>query len=148
MKKTSVSSLREFLTAFAFILLALTICFASEKDIEKSEVIKEAVSYFEAEVSGDSEAVWRSLAPSSVFKRDYSYDQYLELQAGSNLKVTEYKVLEVVEIMRNNDPTALPGVEKLAAVKVWVRLKSKDGRESEHNNIFMFLKENGKWFKG
>jgi len=50
--------------------------------------------------------------------------------------------------MDNNDRTALPDVEKLAAVKVRVRLISKDGRETQHNNTFIFLKEKGRWFKG
>lgn len=111
-------------------------------------MLREARSYFEAELSRDAKMVWMALAPSSVFKRQYSHDDYLEMYSKSDLSVKEYSVLEVIEIINNNDRKALPDVEKLAAVKVRVKLTSKDGKDSEHNNIFIFLKENGKWFKG
>lgn len=96
----------------------------------------------------DAKAVWEAMAPSSVYKRQHGYDDYMEMYSKSDLAVKEYSGLEVVEIMDNNDRTALPDVEKLAAVKVRVRLISKDGKETEHNNTFIFLKEKGKWFKG
>ena len=138
---------------FACIIAILTVFFpglgsADEAEAEKAAIISEARAYFEAELSGDTKAIWNALAPSSVFKRQYSYDDYVAIQSKADLAVKDYDVVEVSEVMENNDTTVLPGVEKLAAVKVRVRLKSKDGKESEHNNIFIFLKENGKWLKG
>ncbi len=135
------------------ILLILAICpvapgFADEIEAEKAMIMKEARSYFEAELSGDPKAVWSALAPSSVFRRDHSFDDYLAMQSVSGLAVKSYEVMEVVEIMDNNDRTVLPEVEKLAAVKVRVKISPKNGKETEHNNIFIFLKEKGKWFKG
>ncbi len=119
-----------------------------EADPEIASIMKGATEYFEAERSGDCEAVWKALAPSSVFKRDYSYENYLEILSKNELKVQEYVIEGVSEIFDNNDRKALPEVEKLATVKVKVKLRSKSGKETEHNNIFMFLKENGKWYKG
>ncbi len=131
-----------------FIICAPVPCFADESQVEKAVIIKEAKSYFEAEMSGDPKAVWEALAPSSAFKRQHSFEDYLEIQSRSELSVAQYEVMEVLEIMENNDRIALPDVEKLAAVKVHVKIRPKKGKESEHDNIFIFLKEKGKWFKG
>lgn len=127
---------------------ALTPGFAGENEAEKAAIMKEARSYFEAELSGDPKAVWSALAPSSVFRRDHSFDDYLAMQSRSDLAVKSYEVIEVVEIMDNNDRAVLPDVDKLAAVKVRVKISPQNGKETEHNNIFIFLKEKGKWFKG
>lgn len=123
-------------------------CFGDDIESEKAIIMQEARSYFDAELSGDPKAVWSALAPSSVFRRDYSFDDFVALQSRSDLAVKSYEVIEVVEIMENNDRNVLPDVEKLAAVKVRVRISPKNGKETEHNNIFMFLKEKGRWFKG
>ena len=123
-------------------------CFGDEIESEKAIIMKEARSYFDAELSGDPKAVWSALAPSSVFRRDYSFDDFVALQSRSDLAVKSYDVIEVVEIIDNYDRNVQPEVEKLAAVKVRVIIKPKNGKETEHNNIFMFLKERGKWFKG
>ena len=123
-------------------------CFGDDIESEKAIIMQEARSYFDAELSGDPKAVWSALAPSSVFRRDYSFDDFVALQSRSDLAVKSYEVIEVVEVMENNDRNALPDVEKLAAVKVRVRISPKNGKETEHNNIFMFLKEKGRWFKG
>ena len=123
-------------------------CFGDDIESEKAIIMQEARSYFDAELSGDPKAVWSALAPSSVFRRDYSFDDFVALQSRSDLAVKSYEVIEVVEIMENNDRSVLPEVDKLAAVKVRVRISPKKGKETEHNNIFMFLKEKGRWFKG
>ena len=123
-------------------------CFGDDIESEKAIIMQEARSYFDAELSGDPKAVWSALAPSSVFRRDYSFDDFVALQSRSDLAVKSYEVIEVVEIMENNDRNVLPAVEKLAAVKVRVKISPKNGKETEHNNIFMFLKEKGRWFKG
>lgn len=139
---------RLFHLAVILALCPLTLCVADENDVEKALIIESAKSYFDAELSGDPKAVWAALAPSSVFKRQYSFDDYLEIQSKNEIAVKNYEVVEVLEIMENNDLIVLPGVDKLAAVKVHVKLGAKNGKESEHDNIFVFLKENGKWFKG
>ncbi len=147
-RKQAFLKLTSLCVASFFAFGSLTVCHCAGNDDEASSVIKEARSYFEAEISRDAKAVWEAMAPSSVYKRQYGYDDYLEMYSKSDLAVREYSDLEVVEIMDNNDRTALPDVEKLAAVKVRVRLISKDGRETQHNNTFIFLKEKGRWFKG
>lgn len=147
-RKQAFLKLTSLCVATFLVFGSLTVCHSTGDDDETVAVIKEARSYFEAEISRDAKAVWEAMAPSSVYKRQHGYDDYMEMYSKSDLAVKEYSGLEVVEIMDNNDRTALPDVEKLAAVKVRVRLISKDGKETEHNNTFIFLKEKGKWFKG
>ena len=92
-------------------------CFGDDIESEKAIIMQEARSYFDAELSGDPKAVWSALAPSSVFRRDYSFDDFVALQSRSDFAVKSYEVIEVVEIMENNDRNVLPDVEKLAAVR-------------------------------
>jgi hypothetical protein len=115
---------------------------------ERSALIKAVKAYFEAEMAGDSQKVWEMLAPSSVFKRRYSYADYLEMMKGSRLSVKSYSVGRVFDIENNGDKKAMPNVEKMATVEVRVIMGGEGERETEHTSVLTFLKEGGKWYKG
>ena len=104
--------------------------------------------YFEAEITRNADAVWNLLAPSSTFRRFYSYEDFLELIRLNPIRVIEYELKFQPEISENEDKTNLPNVEKIASVVVRVRIKGDNGKESEHISVFVFLFENGSWYKG
>jgi len=104
--------------------------------------------YFKAEMSRNADQVWNLLAPSSIFKRFYSYENYLELVRLNPLRVIDYELKFPPEITENQDKENLPNVDKIASVIVKVRLKGESGKESEHISVFVFLFENGRWYKG
>ncbi|MFH0957930.1 MAG: hypothetical protein V1897_04425 [Pseudomonadota bacterium] len=115
----------------------------------ESEDLQIAIkSYFEAEMSRNADAVWNLLAPSSVFRRFYSYEDYLELSRLNPIRVIDYELKFQPEISENEDKENLPSVEKIASVVVRVRIKGENGKESEHISVFVFLFENGRWYKG
>ena len=114
-----------------------------------SEDLQVAVkSYFEAEMTRNADAVWNLLAPSSIFRRFYSYEDYLELSRLNPIKVIDYELKFQPEISENQDRENLPNVERLASVVVRVRIQGENGKESEHISVFVFLFENGRWYKG
>jgi len=137
--------------ALTLIVLIVTALFAgcSKSVVDEKEALRNAVrAYFEAEKSGNREAVWEMLAPSSVFKRKYSYPFYVEMVARNPLRVKSYRIEEILEVEDNPDRAKMPRVEKIGSVKVHVVLAGEDGRDSEQTTTFTFLKEAGKWYKG
>jgi hypothetical protein len=115
----------------------------------ESEDLQAAVkSYFEAEMSRNADAVWNLLAPSSIFRKFYSYEDYLELSRLNPIRVIDYELKFQPEITENQDKEKLPNVEKISSVVVRVRIKGENGKESEHISVFVFLFENGRWYKG
>jgi hypothetical protein len=121
-----------------------TLSWASPQD-DLQAVIKD---YFEAEMSRNGDKVWNLLAPSSIFKKFYSYENYLELCRLNPIRVLGYELTFPPEISENNDRENLPNVDKIATVVVKVRLKGDSGKESENISVFIFLFENGSWYKG
>ena len=115
----------------------------SQDDLQA--VIKD---YFEAEMSRNADKVWNLLAPSSIFKKFYSYENYLELCRSNPIRVLGYELKFPPEISENNDKGNLPNVEKIGTVVIKVRLKGDSGKESENISVFIFLFENGSWYKG
>lgn len=115
----------------------------SQDDLQA--VIKD---YFEAEMSRNADKVWNLLAPSSIFKKFYSYENYLELCRSNPIRVLGYELKFPPEISENNDKENLPNVEKIGTVVIKVRLKGESGKESENISVFIFLFENGSWYKG
>lgn len=131
-------------------LLATTVLVGcSEAGSSESQELREAVrAYFEAEMAGDHAKVWEMLAPSSNFKRMYSYPFYEELIRRNRIRVKSYMIEEVMEIYDNPDREKMPRVEKIGVVKVHVILSGDGGEDTEQTSTFTFLKEAGKWLKG
>jgi hypothetical protein len=142
-KATWLTSLAIFLLSVCLIYSAPPAWGSESEDLQA--VVK---SYFEAEMTRNADAVWNLLAPSSVFRRFYSYEDYLELSRLNPIRVLEYELKFQPEISENQDRENLPNVEKLASVVVKVRIKGDNGKESEHISVFVFLFENGRWYKG
>ncbi|MFA6223045.1 MAG: hypothetical protein WC647_12100 [Desulfomonilaceae bacterium] len=127
----------------SFLSLHILSWAGSQDDLQA--VIKD---YFEAEMSRNADKVWNLLAPSSIFKKFYSYENYLELCRSNPIRVLGYELKFPPEISENNDKGNLPNVEKIGTVVIKVRLKGDSGKESENISVFIFLFENGSWYKG
>ncbi len=113
------------------------------------EALKEVVkSYFLAEISGDPQQVWEMLAPSSEFKKAYSYEFYEEIQRREGIRVKSYKLNEILSIKENSDKKAMPHVDMIAAVQVDVVLAGPEGKDTRHTIVLTFLREAGRWYKG
>lgn len=121
----------------------------SEAGPTETEALRKAVqTYFAAEMAGDHARVWELLAPSSNFKRMYSYPFYEEMIRRNPVRVKQYTIEEVVEIYDNPDRKKMPRVEKIGVVRVHVVLSREGGEDTEQTSTFTFLKEEGKWLKG
>jgi hypothetical protein len=93
---------------------------------ERPRIEQALHAYFDAEMKGDLDAVYRCLAPSSIYRQDHTYG-----------------------LRPNHDPQSYPGVERFAQVEVDVILEYADTHQSaECNFCFTFLREGGQWFKG
>lgn len=88
------------------------------------------------------------LAPSSDFRKAYTYEFYEEMQRREGIRVISYTLGEVLEIKDNVDKKAMPAVDKVASVKVDVVLIGPEGKNSRHTIVLTFLRETGKWYKG
>ncbi|MEJ2716248.1 MAG: nuclear transport factor 2 family protein [Deltaproteobacteria bacterium] len=116
---------------------------------DEDKKLREAVrAYFAAEMACDHAKVWEMLAPSSKFKRMYSYPFYEEFVRSNPIRVKSYTIEEVVDIYDNPDRKTMPHVDKIGVVRVHVVLSAKGGVDTEHTSTFTFLKEEGKWLKG
>ena len=130
------------------LLVSLIAGCSDHKEVEKQALLSAAKAYFKAEMEGDAEKVWKMLAPSSRFKRAYSYPFYQEMTKRNSVRIKEYVVEEIVEIRDNGDKNSMPAVEKIGTIKVHVILGSDRGKDMEHSSTFTFLKEGGTWYKG
>lgn len=115
---------------------------------DESDLLEVVKAYFDAEIAGDMMKVWEMLAPSSSFRRAYSYPLYVELIKDNPIRVQKYTIEKVLEIGRNEDKVQLPLVEMVASVQVRVVLSDKGGNQFERTSAFTFLRERGRWYKG
>jgi len=146
----TVPRVRSYLSPLAALLLAICLvagC-SDHEDAEEQALLSVARAYFKAEMDGDTEKVWQMLAPSSRFKRAYSYPFYQEMTRQSSVRIKKYVVEEIVEISDNTDKDSMPAVERIGTIKAHVILGSDHGKDTEHSSTFTFLKEGGKWYKG
>lgn len=88
------------------------------------------------------------LAPSSAFRRAFSYEAYEEMTKGTTVRLKRYVIESVVAIGDNGDRVQMPAVDKVASVKVTVVLADQSGMDLERTSIFTFLREGGRWYKG
>jgi len=115
---------------------------------DKSDLMEAVNTYFHSEKQGDVQKVWELLAPSSEFKKAYSYPFYQEMIRRNPSVLRDYRIDGVLEIRVNDDKIAFPNVEKIALVQVTVTLAGEGIKEMTQVRVFTFLKESGKWFKG
>lgn len=117
--------------------------------LEKRRITEAARRYFEAEMRLDYREVYRSLAPSSVYRKTTSYQDYL-LQAGrSENRIIKYEIVRISHLTGNHDPAAYPGIERFARVEVDLVIGNNNTSErTEVNFDYIFFKEGGKWYKG
>jgi hypothetical protein len=139
-------TLRIFTFAAVIILLLfplqISLCAGESEDLQA--VIKD---YFEAEMSRNSNRTWNLLAPSSIVKRFYSYENYLESARLNPVRIVGYELKFSPEVMENQDRKDLPNVDKIASVVVRERIQDESGKESEQIVVLIFLLENGRWYK-
>ncbi|MEW6533261.1 MAG: hypothetical protein AB1473_20690 [Thermodesulfobacteriota bacterium] len=133
--------------AMLVLLVAGTIANPAQAD-DKADLISAVKAYFDAEMSGDLLQVWNLIAPSSVFKRTYTYPMYQEMVRGNATQVKRYVIEEVMEVVDRPDPENMPNVEKLGVVRVLVLLAGEGAPDAERRSVLTFLKEGGKWYKG
>ncbi len=112
------------------------------------ELEKTAQAYFEAEIKQDSERVWEMIAPSSKYKKDHTYEMFLEMVKESTIKIKKFKIEKVVEIESNKDQEGMPLVTDIGYVRVFVIIGGPGFKDSERHVTMTFLKEGGKWYKG
>ncbi|MCA1959512.1 MAG: hypothetical protein LDL33_01855 [Desulfomonile sp.] len=134
---------------YAAVWLVLIVAFVpGGRADDESDLLEMVKAYFEAEITGDMARVWEMLAPSSAFRKAYSYPFFVELLKDSRVRLREYTIEKVLEIAENQDKAQLPLVEKIATVQVRVVLSDKSGNRFERTSAFTFLMEHGRWYKG
>ncbi|MCE5212790.1 MAG: hypothetical protein LLG40_14715 [Deltaproteobacteria bacterium] len=115
---------------------------------EKDTIEKTAHAYLKAEMKNDFQQIYALLAPSSDYKRDHSYEEYLkDIAENPPLSINEYKIVRVYRLRDNDNRQNYPDVDKFVQVEVEVSFTN-SGPNSIYNYSFTFLKEKGKWYKG
>ena len=115
---------------------------------ENRAVYRAVVHYLDAEVSRNSKEIYASLAPSSPYCIQNTYEMYLE-EAKTAPAIASYRIVRISNIRRNEDRQRYPEIDKIARVEVELVLVLDDsGQEAEVNFAFPFVKERGKWYKG
>lgn len=115
---------------------------------EEEDLMETVRRYFQAEKEGNVRVVWDLLAPSSEFKKAFSYPFYEEMVRRNPGVLKDYKIEGTPDVQENFDKKTWPDVEKIATVKVTVFLVVDGQKEQTQVRIFTFLKESGRWFKG
>ncbi|MBA4397361.1 MAG: hypothetical protein C0394_08265 [Syntrophus sp. (in: bacteria)] len=122
---------------------------AMELLLEKKAVRTAAERYLDAEVKMDFRGVYDSFAPSSVYRRKNSYEQYLAEAQSTPYRIVHYKVVGISHLTDNQNKAAYPEIEKFVRVEVdVVLLNAVSSERTEANYDFTFIKEEGKWYKG
>jgi hypothetical protein len=134
-------------------LLILQGCGGAGKNLEllweKKAIRTAAERYLEAEVKRDFRGVYDSFAPSSVYRRKNSYEQYLAEAESTPYRIVQYKIMGLSHLTDNHDKAAYPKIEKFVRVEVELVLQhALRSERTEANYDFTFIKEEGRWFKG
>jgi hypothetical protein len=115
---------------------------------DQEDVLETVRRYFEAEKEGNIGAVWNLLAPSSEFKKAFSYPFYEEMVRRHPVVLKDYRIEGIPDIQDNQDRKTMPEVDRIATVKVTVSLVGVGDKELTQLRVFTFLKQSGRWFKG
>ncbi|MEE9912100.1 MAG: hypothetical protein K4571_10290 [Deltaproteobacteria bacterium] len=117
-------------------------------DREEMAVLKAVRNFLDAEIRRDYPAVYACFAPSSVYVRTHTFQQYLTDAKASPDHVVAYQIVRVSYIRDNKDPQTISTADKIAQVEVEVTFAHGSvSRQSVVNIGFIFLKEGGKWYK-
>ena len=120
----------------------------STADSEEKAVLKAARTFLDAEIRQDYPAVYSCFAPSSVYLRTHTYQQYQAQAKAAPYRVVEYRIIRVSYIQDNKDPQTITTADRIAEVEVEVTFAYPEtNRRSVMNIGFIFLKEGGKWYK-
>lgn len=115
---------------------------------EDQAVYAAACRYLDAEVRRDHRAVYASLAPSSPYCAQNSYEMYLA-EASQAPAIASYRIVKISDICPNEDRVRFPKIDKIARVEVEMRLVLNGvGEKIDVNFAFPFVKEGGRWYKG
>jgi hypothetical protein len=132
-----------------FVVVAFGVVAACGANVEQKEIAavrQVAVKYLDAEKDGNLEKVYGLLAPSSDFRKNYSYDQYRLIVADKAVRLADYDIREITGL---NSETGRSELEMTADVLVLVRLFDPlTGLTTERETVFTFVKEKGVWYKG
>lgn len=125
---------------------------AAPEDASTGEIVaveQAARAYLEAEVRRDFDAVWASLAPSSVYRETHDYLSYREEAVRSPVRIERFWILRVAGVRPNHDPARFPKIERFAEVEVDLVLFFTDTEtRTDVNYRFAFIREGGRWYKG
>lgn len=130
-------------------LLVYKTWFGVSADERESEAVLEAAREFlDAEVRRDYPAIYACFASSSPYARLHNYEEYLAQAKASADNVSDYRIVAVSYIQKNEDRKKYPSVEKVAQVEVEVTFQNNKTKSYSDANIgFIFLKEQGRWYK-
>lgn len=139
----------------ALCVLAATLLFFDkprgviEMVFERPRIEQALRDYFAAEMGRDYDRVYRSLAPSSDYRKTHSREDFMADMRSNPVRIVKYTVVGIYGLRPNRDQAAYPAVERFAQAEVDVELRYGDSKESTLcNYCFTFLKEGGTWFKG
>ncbi|OPY82065.1 MAG: hypothetical protein A4E71_03295 [Smithella sp. PtaU1.Bin162] len=115
--------------------------------LERQNIEQTAERYLKAERERNLPQVYALLAPSSVYRKTHTYQDYLKDAGSSSKKISTYRIIDVYRLRDNDNRENFPQVEKFVQVEVDVTFTD-TGENSIYNYCFTFLKENGLWYKG
>jgi hypothetical protein len=114
---------------------------------EKPTIEQTARAYFEAERERNLEKVYAFLAPSSVYRKTHSYNEFLREVEKSSKKISTFRIVDIYRLRGNDNRETYPLVDKFVQVEVDITFTD-TGENSIYNYCFTFLKEKGIWYKG
>jgi len=117
--------------------------------LERDDIERTAMDYFQAEMGRDYRKVYECLAPSSTYRRTHTYEQFLQDVSDSPVGIKTYRIVDIYRLRGNHDPATYPAVRRFVQVEVDVDVGFADtGATSTCNYCFTFLKEGNRWYKG
>jgi hypothetical protein len=133
-------------------LIGLQGCAGIKKDMglffEKPIIERAVREYFDAEINRDLKKVYEHLAPSSEYRFSHTYEEYLAEMESSPVRIKEYDLIEIHDLITNEDRERYPSVEKFARVEVEITFFYTDTEDNLTVNFdFRFIKERGRWYK-
>jgi hypothetical protein len=117
--------------------------------LERDAIEQAVKAYFKAEMEQNFKLVYTYLAPSSVYRKKHSYQDFLNDVGNSPVRIKSYRIVDIYRLRNNDNRETYPFVDKFVQVEVDVDIGySNTGVNSTYNYCFTFLKEYGVWYKG
>ena len=106
MKKIGKKQIRY--AAAAFILAVCIVALASQvRNIElflaRDDIENALQTYFSAEMNQNFKAVYASLAPSSIYRKSHTYDEFLSVVEDSPVQFAHYEIVGIYNLRKNTD---------------------------------------------